>query len=335
MPRNPLFSTYRQGENRVTASMLAVFERLDISLLERLLHSVAGEASLPFVQFTNQVASEGHTVPDAAISASFRYLFEVKTERDAVRSDQLDGHLEQLKGAFAHERLFLVTPDPIEPAAVAARSGRVVWFNFLSLSQAIDELLADPLELVGEQARFLLRELQALFLQDGLLLEAEDTVVVAARYAYPQYMMTSAYVCQPDRSFRAGLTHMAFYKEGSIQPYVPTIYQRRPDVRWTREQADVLRRNNEPRDFALASVIERLLDEGTREDGEIYQVFLLSGPDDKDTCRLPQPIRNTAVDGRGKATAWTMGQRYVKLRALQRVAALEEGSTTTEHLGDV
>ena len=32
MPRNPLFSTYRQGENRVTASMLAVFERLDFSL---------------------------------------------------------------------------------------------------------------------------------------------------------------------------------------------------------------------------------------------------------------------------------------------------------------
>ncbi len=40
MPRNPLFSTYRQGENRVTASMLAVFERLDFSLLERLLHAV-------------------------------------------------------------------------------------------------------------------------------------------------------------------------------------------------------------------------------------------------------------------------------------------------------
>jgi hypothetical protein len=42
MSKNPLFSTYRQGENRVTSSMLAVFERIDLSLLETLLGAAAG-----------------------------------------------------------------------------------------------------------------------------------------------------------------------------------------------------------------------------------------------------------------------------------------------------
>ena len=31
MIKTPLFSTYRQGENRVTSSMLAVFERIDLA----------------------------------------------------------------------------------------------------------------------------------------------------------------------------------------------------------------------------------------------------------------------------------------------------------------
>jgi hypothetical protein len=43
MAKNPLFSAYRQGENRVTSSMLAVFERIDLSLFETLLAAAAGE----------------------------------------------------------------------------------------------------------------------------------------------------------------------------------------------------------------------------------------------------------------------------------------------------
>jgi hypothetical protein len=46
MAKNPLVSTYRQGENRVTSSMLAVFERIDLPLLETILAAAAGEASL-------------------------------------------------------------------------------------------------------------------------------------------------------------------------------------------------------------------------------------------------------------------------------------------------
>jgi hypothetical protein len=34
VPKAPLFSTYRQGENRVTSSLMAVFERVDLSIVE-------------------------------------------------------------------------------------------------------------------------------------------------------------------------------------------------------------------------------------------------------------------------------------------------------------
>jgi hypothetical protein len=82
--KNPLFSTYRQGENRVTSSMLAVFERIDLSLLETVLAAASGESSLQMVSFTNQPPGKGHSIPDALISAHFAYWFEVKTSHNAV-----------------------------------------------------------------------------------------------------------------------------------------------------------------------------------------------------------------------------------------------------------
>lgn len=97
MAKNTLFSTSRQGENRVTSSMLAVFERIDLSLLETLLEAATGEAgAIQTVSFVNQPPGAGRSVPDARISASFAYWFEVKTERNALRPDQLAEHLANL-----------------------------------------------------------------------------------------------------------------------------------------------------------------------------------------------------------------------------------------------
>jgi len=72
---NSLFSTYRQGENRVTSSMIAVFERIGLGLVERLLGAAAGESALELVTFRNQVGRTPGSVPDAEMSANFRFLF--------------------------------------------------------------------------------------------------------------------------------------------------------------------------------------------------------------------------------------------------------------------
>ena len=240
MPKNPLFSTYRTGENRVTASMLAVFERVDASILERLLAGASGESSLTFVRFVNQVGGVAGSVPDAAISASFHYLFEVKTELDALRRKQLESHLAGLTGAFKDERLFVITPDPEQPRLIEDLADMpITWFNFARLNQAIDELLDDRTELISEQSRFLLRELQALFEHEGLL-EQLDTVVVAARAAYPEYGRHSAYVCQTGRAFRKGLRRMAFYTGGEIQREAPEILANRDPVVFSAQEARAL-----------------------------------------------------------------------------------------------
>jgi hypothetical protein len=116
MAKNPLFSTYRQGENRVTSSMLAVFERIDLSLLETILASAAGESSLAMVTFANQPPGKGHSIPDARISARFAYWFEVKTVRNTLRAHQLSEHLANL-GTEGDERLFVIQGRAREPAA--------------------------------------------------------------------------------------------------------------------------------------------------------------------------------------------------------------------------
>lgn len=55
----PLFSTYRQGENLVTASLLSVLARLGISLTERILASILEEPELSLVSFSTLPSTQG------------------------------------------------------------------------------------------------------------------------------------------------------------------------------------------------------------------------------------------------------------------------------------
>ena len=99
MPK-PLLSTYRTGENRVTSSTMAVFERIDLALVEELLRAVTGMGSeLQAVTFENQVVL-GDATPDAQISARFSWWFETKT----------------VTGAYAHEGAAVTS------SAITARS---------------------------------------------------------------------------------------------------------------------------------------------------------------------------------------------------------------------
>lgn len=326
MERTPLFSTYRGGENRVTSSILAVLQRVDLHLVGRLLGAASGESTIGLVTFTNQVAGgTASSVPDGAIAANFRYLFEVKTDRNAIRADQLRAHLAHLDGQHDDERLFVLTPDADTPSAIASLDDdRLTWMSFAGLHDAIDDVLVDPLELVGERTEFLLRELQALFQAEGLL-GGVDVVVVAAREAYPEYLRTGAYVCQPGRAFTGGLTHLGFYTKGAIQPEIPQIIHREEAVVFSGPEAD-RRRAQAGYGPALAKIIEALLNNGSRSDGTAYQVFLLTRPNDPATVRLDQPVQNAARTTTGRTIAWTRGQRYTKMEHLRA------NPTTTDEL---
>jgi hypothetical protein len=245
--------------------MLAVFERIDLSLLETILAASKGESSLQMVTF--KPSSTGRSVPDARISARFAYWFEVKTARNALDSHQLAEHLANLGDEGGAERLFVVTPDAEQPTAIAGLSDpRVVWFNFRSLHDAVDAAASDPTGTVSEQARFLLRELQALLVEDGLV-DSDDVVVVAARFAYPKYLKRSVYVCQPARAFRGGLTHMGFYANSAIQVHVPRIWYREDLVTFTHEEA-AARTAGSDTDRLIGEVIQTLLNDGDARGGQ-------------------------------------------------------------------
>src|SRR5438128_2154107 len=158
--------------------------------------------------------------------------------------------------ATGDERLFLLTPDAAAPAAVAqVNDPRVVWFPFKGLSDAIDTVVTDQREAVSEQTRYLLRELQALFIEDGLLARRE-VVIVAARTAYPEYLEYRAYVCQPDRTF-ADAERMAFYATGAIKPEGPKMRYVVPQVPFTGEEAARRMASDNQLDWAAGTVIGR------------------------------------------------------------------------------
>jgi hypothetical protein len=299
-----LFSTYSTGENRVTASILAVLRALSLQHTERLLRAMVGESTLQLIDFSNQVAGDGPGVPDAIISASFRIMIETKTARNAVDAAQLQRHLDKLGAATESKKILLVlTPDATAPAQI---SRSVVWASFAGLHQAIEELLGDRKEVVSEREAFLLRELQAMLEKENLLAAADEVLVVAALWALDEYKHTSAYVCQPNRTFRdAG--RIAFYTDGKIDPHIPKIVQ-------TYEAVEFRRGTQTGR---LGMVIDTLLDRGARQDGQQYKVLLLTAPDDPETLHLDAAVVNDSTSDAGRVIAFTQGQRYVSLQRLK------------------
>ena len=311
MSTQSIFSSYRSGENRVTSTMLAVFERVGLGLTERILAAATEDSALGLTTFSNQPSSGGAGVPDGEIRASFRYLIETKTTPNAVSVEQLRRHLRRLDGVHADERLLVITPDPEEPIRLERiGDARVVWIGFGLLVQAIEGVIQDPSGLASEQQRFLLRELVSYLESEGVL-TVDDTVVVAARVAYPEYLAMGAYACQPNRSIR-NVSRMGFYTHKQVMPEIAEVYRRFTDVLFVPGEARRLRAKKDPLEKRLADVIRRRLTTRPEQLGGHFDVHILSGPTDPDTLILDSPIQHIPHN------AWTQGQRYTSVERLKK-----------------
>lgn len=316
----------------MTSSTLAVFERIDLGIVRELLQTAAEMGDeLQAVSFENQIVGKGST-PDARISAHFTWWFETKTavgdyDHEGHARRQLRAHAERLVGEPT-AYLFVLTPDPVQPAWLRnpdrvdpEAATRVVWFSFAALALAIRQVLGDSTRLVSEQTRFLLSELIALFESDGLL-SADDTVIVAARNAWPEYQRYAAYVCQPQRAFRSDIVRdggrFGFYADGQIMPFIAHIEKYVPTVSFSPDGVQQLR---EAGDDRAADIVESLMSAGTRDLGGSYGIVLLSGQDDPRTVRLKSPIINDTITASGRRWAWTLGQRYTQIAKLTAGAA--------------
>jgi len=138
MPES-IFSTYRAGENRVTASILAVLRCLALSRIETLLGGLLQQSEFEFVRFKNQPKGDS-SVPDAEVSSNCRILIEAKIARGAVDPEQLVNHLRGLDQTHAATQILLVlTPDAVKPSVLSQiKDERVVGASFASLDELIE-----------------------------------------------------------------------------------------------------------------------------------------------------------------------------------------------------
>jgi hypothetical protein len=306
-----LFSQYSQGENRVTASILAVLKSLAIPRTERLLQSLVGDTSSEFFRFSNQPSGNAGSVPDARISANFRIDIETKVRTDSVKEAQIRNHLSGLKKAKESTRLLiLLTPDRTEPKVMGDFLGKpVMWRSFSELDSAIDELLEDSTEVVSEREAFLLRELQQMFHAEKLLKPANNVLVVPARNAWPEYLEYHAYICQPNRTFQ-DVDYLAFYADGEIKPKVAKILEVEEEV--------VIAPDRVPR-TEFRQLVEKLVANKARETGATNKILLLSSPDEESTVDLDRAVPNnlTTNNVSGRTVAFTQNQRYVSMENLK------------------
>lgn len=298
-----IFSTYSTGENRITASFLAVLRSLSLDRIQRLLGALLEQSDFEIVRFDNQPSKGGKGVPDAIIHSSIRLLIETKIERNSIDLLQIKRHLERLDNVNEARRLLcVITPDDVRPKALdSLKDERLVWSSFVALDQAIDEILDDKYEVISEREEFLLRQFQNMLAAERLLASDNDIVVVAARIAWPEYNELHVYVCQANRPFQQ-VSRVAFYSKGVIHPLVPKILESHDDVVMV------------PSQYAgtpLGALVERIVKDQRRDHGAHNKVLLLSAPDSPDTLHLPGPIPNDLKSQSGKPAAFTQGQRYI------------------------
>jgi hypothetical protein len=303
-----IFSTYRAGENRVTASIIAVLRSLSLGRCERVLAALLEQSEFELVRFQNQPSKGNVGVPDAEISSSFRILIETKIKPNALKQEQLARHVQRFEdGSEQIQRLLVLTPD-LESPDVIDKIGdpRIMWASFAALDQAVEELFADREEVVSEREAFLLRELQGMLEEEKLISSSEDTVVIPGKHAWPEYREFHAYVCQPGRHFRQ-VSHMAFYTKNAIRELVPKVLGWHEKVEMTRGKYD----------GELRRLVEYLLDHELRIEGKFYKVGFLTPSEDSHTVHLEKPIENDLRSASGRITAFTQNQRYVRLDQLK------------------
>ena len=316
----PLFSTYRQGENRITSTLMAVLQRLSLPSIDRILQALLEDEGFNLVTFDNQPRGKDST-PDARIATGSSIWIETKTTRGAYSDSQLNSHLKALQSG---DNLLLLTPDDQAPKGL---NPGVAWSSFRTLAGVVEDILGDEHEPPSEKEAFLLRELIRMLQLDGLLDATEPRVMVlGAKLAWPMYERLSVYRCQywqADAGNRDS-DYLAFYANGQIQCLVPKIKSVVQSIDLTREE-DVESLKGEQRRLAK-DLRERIDKHGDiHEFSQAFKLMFLSEPTDEETLKLGNPIVNDKKDKNGNPTPFTFGQpRYVTVQSLKGASRTSE-----------
>lgn len=279
------------GATPLTTSTASVLRHLDAVLVTALLRTAAPalEGAAPVVLLAE--GRDGRRVSGAA--------------REVLATDRTAALL-----VVSGDR---TRPPWVDELGATEQQPRVAWCSSAHLADVVDLALTEglPQARVTQQSRELLSELLAYWDAHGLR-SLHDTVVVAGRTAWPEYLRTGAVITASGRELRGGTTHLGFSVDGELTGVVPSVEGVHSGVRFTTASADRHRAQGRER---LADVIEASLADHSRTDGAVYDVVLLSAPWDERTVQLGTGVPDAASSGR--RSGWARARRYAHLDELR------------------
>jgi hypothetical protein len=310
---NSIFSTYSQGENRVTSTIISVFEKLNPNTIRTIIQNILGDDTFELIKFENQVKKGARSsIPDAKIHSLFELFIETKIEKKSVDDSQINRHLEYLQNAYS--KLLILTPDAIVP--FTNNNPKIIWANFNSILVIIEELLVDYF-MITERERFLLFELKLFIINSNLLCEdpSEMITIVPANLAWPEYINCGLYICQQNRSFRE-TKYLGFYANGAIQNHIPQILGYIDDFNLSTDDIYGIDIDDIKGTSNLTLFQERIkkyqLENKNNLRKESSKIFVLSELNSDLTLKRDSIIENDKLSKTGKNTAYIQNQTYLE-----------------------
>ena len=317
-----LFPSYRQRENQVTATFLAVLQRLSLSNINRILEALLDDSAFSLVSFENQPQGD-ESRPDAKIGTGRPVWIETKTTRGAVDHNQICRHLKSVTNG---EKLLLLTPDDNAPTGL---DDRVHWSAFNTLAGTIEEILEDDDQPPSEREAFLLREFISMLRKEGLVgpPSASRVMVVPAKpghgWGWDMYLKLDVYRRSRDIRYRPS-DYIAFYVGGKIQATVPKIKAMIESINIAQPE-EVASLDSARKGYA-EELLKNIEHHNYHEFGQNqFMVMFLSKPGESETVNLEMPIDNDKKDKNGKPWAFVLGGvRYVTLESLKKARTTSE-----------
>lgn len=323
-----IFSTYKQGENRVTSTILSVLENINTSIVTEILQTFLEDSTLELIKYENQINSSD-SVPDARIKGLFDFVIETKIYINKIDSVQIEKHLNGLDYEFS--KLVILTPDLDYPDILRnidhPRAKSIIWGNFNQLILSIDSVLEDN-KLILDREAFLLNQLKYFILNENLISEdySNKVIIVPAREAWPFYQNYSIYRCQSNRFFQKA-SYMGFYSNGVIKTIIPKIIGYIDDINLHFDDLKKIDKNRIKTEGnnTKNQIINRLLvyknnmiekEQNNQLNGN-FKYIILSDIDDSKTKKLSSEIINDKVSKTNKNTAFVQKQGYYDFSLLK------------------
>ncbi len=314
---NSIFSNYSTPENRVTATILAVFEKISSTTVTRILQVLIEDSTIELIEYENQVKVTD-SIPDGRIKGLFDYMIETKITKGAIKKEQIENHCKALKYDFS--KLLILTPDfnypPILNEIKSDYSNKIIWSNFDKIIEGIDAVLQDSILLLDRE-KFLLLELKEFIINEQLTSEdySKKILIVPAGNAWDFYKKYTIYKCQPNRTFKP-TSYMGFYADKQIKEYFPKIlgYVDKLNIQEDDLSKTSIKTVNEVNEQTVKNRLIQLKNRlQPNQWNGYYKYIILTDINDNETFKNTHPIDNNKTSYSDKGTAFVQKQTYVNI----------------------